>query len=432
MKLSPFHTFGINGCIRDNIVVYNDSKGTEQVVFPVGSNLVAYDSETKSTSFFEAQKHQVAHNRPPTALAIAPSEKFIAIALSGLDGEGGLVVVFKTATRKKVISMLNRSRVKSMCFSCDTKHLICACEDSINVWLWENNKLDFSAAITGNITRVASSLSHFSPSTSLFVTSGKGHNRLWIASNRQRLSNTKLTQTETNESKFQYEDNAWLTTGDKEQDMLLAVIAVPLEKDQNGMLSVPCHQDSIVNIYRISDGISSSRPRVEHDQTVALELQKEMQATTITGLRSSPGFAIGATTGTILLYEYQEIAGNQKTYIKTRQISNGDDSPVVSILNRNIHDDRLMIYCHNRIDILNISEFEVADSSPQTFIAGTGHKEGIVDLDCCLEKPYIVTCGSDNTVKVWNHQQRKCLITHKSDCNETHTVAIHPSGHQVS
>ena len=91
-----------------------------------------------------------------------------------------------------------------------------------------------------------------------------------------------------------------------------------------------------------------------------------------------------------------------------------------------------MIYCHNRIDILNISEFEVADSSPRTFIAGTGHKEGIVDLDCCLEKPYIVTCGSDNTVKVWNHQQRKCLITHKSDCNETHTVAIHPSGHQVS
>jgi len=434
MKLSPFYAFGINGCIRDNLVVYSDPNGNEQVVFPVGSNLVAYNKETRSTSFFEAQKHLLVKNSPPTSLSIAVNEMYIAVAYTATNGDGGLVVVYNTVTRKRVATMLNRSRVTSMCFSHDTKHLICACEDSLSLWLWENSKLEFSAAITGTITRVGCSLFQFSPSTSLFVTSGRGHNRLWFASNRSRnsLTNTKLSQTEANESKYQYEDNTWLNTGKKEQDMLLAVIAIPLKKDENGTLSIPYHDDTVINIYRIADGISSSRPRVEHDQTIALDMQKDVCLTTIAALRSSPGFAIGATAGTILLYEYQGVAGNQKKHVKTKQVSNGSDSPVVSIFNTNMHDDRLLVYCHNRIDTLNISEFEVTNSSIQPFLVDAGHKGGIVDLDCCLEKPYVVSCGLDHTVKIWNRQLRRCLVSHKNDCDEPQTVAIHPSGHQVS
>jgi WD40 repeat protein len=48
-------------------------------------------------------------------------------------------------------------------------------------------------------------------------------------------------------------------------------------------------------------------------------------------------------------------------------------------------------------------------------------------MDICLKKHLIVTCGHDNTIRVWNSNSRTLEIC-ESYIDEPLSVAFHPSG----
>ncbi len=51
----------------------------------------------------------------------------------------------------------------------------------------------------------------------------------------------------------------------------------------------------------------------------------------------------------------------------------------------------------------------------------------MVGLDTCLKKPLTISCGSDNTVRLWNYFEGT-LQASKTFEQDTLGVAIHPTG----
>ena len=433
-QIVPYHAFGINGPIRDNIVTYRDSKDSDHVIFSAANFVVSLDSETKSTRFFEQPPGTA--NGEITALSISRNEKNIAAAYAhrATSGDGAQVFIYRTSNRKRVASLVHRSKVTSMCFSGDSKQLIVAAEDSLNIWSWENQKLDFSAAFEGNITRVSCPLGQFSASTLLIASTGQGYCRLWmsIASTRHHLTNSMITPVL--EQKYDYRDHAWLSNVDaNDQTLFLAIVTEPLSKDDNGVFNVPCPQETTVNIFKIVDGISSSRPRVELNQSVQTNLRKGVQIMCIAATRSSPGFALGGSNGTLLLFHQEDDCDGKPTFTNTKRLANENHGAIISIQNRNIHEETLLICSEDkRIYELDVGELQDTNCSCTDFYIETGHLGGIDDLDCSIDKPYLVSCGKDRAVRIWNLEQRKCIVFHKNNLDEPQSVAIHPTGFQIA
>merc|ERR1719247_510441 len=48
-------------------------------------------------------------------------------------------------------------------------------------------------------------------------------------------------------------------------------------------------------------------------------------------------------------------------------------------------------------------------------------------MDVCIRKPWVVTCGMDKTVRVWNYLEKTCELS-RSFNEEAYSVAFHPSG----
>jgi len=60
-----------------------------------------------------------------------------------------------------------------------------------------------------------------------------------------------------------------------------------------------------------------------------------------------------------------------------------------------------------------------------------GHQVGpVLQVDVCVQRPIVVTCGTDKTVRVWNFELHHYELLHHCP-EEPTTVAVHPSGFQL-
>ena len=422
LYFNPIQSFGIHGDSRENVLSYQESNGDDKLIFPSSGGCVKYDVRSKTSTFLEPSPDQLVHNSPPTTLAINPINTHLAIATSAADGEGGVVAIHKISGSSKKITLLNRSRIKSMTFS--TNRLICACKDSLSVWLWQANKLEFSAALSTNINRVCQS-----SSDDLFATVGQGHCRLWIASKHHRLTNTKLTETESIESKNHFQDCAWLKTKGDNDGLLFAVLTMPLKKNKDGALSVIASQTQ-VQIVKIVDGITSTRPRVEQMQKLDLNIEGDAEFSVIQSFQSSCGFAVGGTLGRIILFEKYE---NDK-FVQSRVISQPNVGRILSMESCRQDEEKMIVYAKGWIGYLRITELDDQHEKCEQVISNWGHEDGIVDFDCSTEKALIASCGTDGCIKVWDTDKNQCLLSSSddSDFSRATCISVHPSGVQLA
>ncbi len=66
---------------------------------------------------------------------------------------------------------------------------------------------------------------------------------------------------------------------------------------------------------------------------------------------------------------------------------------------------------------------------PQNFKFKTGnfHNGAIVGMDICIRKPLLVTCGEDQTIRLWNYVSKILELT-KYFPHPIKSIAFHPSG----
>lgn len=53
-------------------------------------------------------------------------------------------------------------------------------------------------------------------------------------------------------------------------------------------------------------------------------------------------------------------------------------------------------------------------------------------MDLCIRKPLIATCGKDNTIKIWNYEEKTLELNWNLNSNEEPlALAFHPSGYHI-
>ncbi len=387
LDLSTSQVFGNNGPLHDNFVVYSTEKGPDQIVFSAGCLLGSWNVQTRTTKFFESkqQKGEV------DALTISPDDKWIAAACRETSGDSKLIV-YRTSNRKRAANLTQKGRVRSLCFTGNSKQLICAGEDSIFIWSWESNTLDFSATFSGTISKI-SCPPKFSGPTLLMTSTGKNHSRLWMANSSHRISNTRINLTEAEEIRYDFRDHTWLTNIGSKKSLLLAIVMEP-----HARKSSPCEASSI-NLYKIYDGISSSRPRLEFDQTINTGLEKGVKIATIS--LTPKGFAVGSSKG-ISFFDHKLDSEGKISFINAGQAKT-DDNETIFTIKRSKSESNTLFLLTNRFKIYQTDVDDVLYSNDafEEIISEAGHVGGVDDMDCCVEKPYIVSCGKDSKVKIW-------------------------------
>lgn len=430
MDLVPTHAFGVHGPIRDNILVYKHDRGANRFIFPVGNQLVTFDPKDNQMEFFDRKKY---HHGHMAAMALSPSQKIVATAFCGNNvGDGAQIHIYKTLNRKKITTLSHRSKINSICFSGDSRYLICASEDSINIWSWEKEKLDYSESITGSITRLACPPQPMNITSSelLFSSTGTSHARVWIASSRHRLNNVMIMPNQAKEQKFIFQDHVWLKNIDNEDVLRFAAVMEPRKRNA-GCDTINLSDISVV-IYQVNGNTTSSF--LDMEATIPITLDRNVQIFSIAPFRST-GFLLGGSKGTILAFDLEQERNGDATFVKSHHLRKDTDESFTSVQSLVGNEESIVAVS----DAMNIYICCISNSSDQTYcndafrsLIPNTHHGGVVDIDCITEKPLFVCCGGmKNIISVCDYKIRRCIVSHHCNLDEPRAVAIHPSGHQL-
>jgi WD40 repeat protein len=143
----------------------------------------------------------------------------------------------------------------------------------------------------------------------------------------------------------------------------------------------------------------------------------------------SNGFLVGGDEGRIVLFERNPedlrmnyirsprnlcIASQPSARIKGMSLAPETEDMIVAVL------DNSQIF-----SIYFTSDREEAEPLSYLF-----HTNIVTGLDVCIRKPLIVTCGLDNSVRIWNYLDRTLEVC-KFFNEEPYSVAFHPSGFHI-
>jgi len=389
-KIDIQYAFGIYGPIRENILVVND-----ELIFPVGNHVAVYNSvrKDKSLEFFDRDKTCSSY---VSALALAPNKKILAACFNETNtGKGAQIHFFNIADRHHLCSLLHKNNIQSIVFSNDSNQVITASEKSLIVWNWEKGNITFFSSISGSITRLSCPFLTQSGDL-LFSATGLSHFRLWTASSSQQLHDFVVPQLQSKEHQYNFPDHCWLRGCNDQDSNILAVIMEPdlrlSDRKKN--------DDTAVVIYQLYLSKLTSKPTLELKQTVSISTCNVL---CLSSLPSAMGFYLGGTEGFFSVFKRNESCHEEYEFLSTKllqkskeniiYISSGCDESEVFLFSESM---RVFTYSLNTLYKSEDNNDEI--SSVDTF---REHPGEILDSDCCVEKPLIVTCNSDHSVRVW-------------------------------
>ena len=87
-----------------------------------------------------------------------------------------------------------------------------------------------------------------------------------------------------------------------------------------------------------------------------------------------------------------------------------------------------LVLCLDNSQIYNLPFTSEQDEAKP--LSDLFHTNAITGLDVCIRKPLIVTCGIDNSVRIWNYEKNNLEVI-EFFTEEPYSVAFHPSGFHV-
>ena len=80
---------------------------------------------------------------------------------------------------------------------------------------------------------------------------------------------------------------------------------------------------------------------------------------------------------------------------------------------------------NNDLMMINIEEKEI-DRALIKYLISPFHSNSVEGMDLCINKPYIISCSKDKSVRVWDYQNRIHVISKMFE-EELYSIAFHPS-----
>jgi len=92
----------------------------------------------------------------------------------------------------------------------------------------------------------------------------------------------------------------------------------------------------------------------------------------------------------------------------------------------NANDEFILASTSNK-DLIQISLKDIEKQFNYKYLISQFHSDSVEGLDIAINKPYIITCSKDKTLKIWDYKSR-ILQLNKTFEEEMYSVAYHPSG----
>jgi len=155
-------------------------------------------------------------------------------------------------------------------------------------------------------------------------------------------------------------------------------------------------------------------------------------ATSISALAN--GFVVGGQGGYLSVYENHE----RKELFQCSHTFRSTAHPEAAIMGLatlpKFEDSVACCFDNDQVAVFPIGRMDYLDDENDHFIyVGSGmHCGAITGMDVALNKPLVVTCGVDHTIKVWNYTTMTCELTKTFPNDDLLSLACHPDGFQIA
>jgi WD40 repeat protein/uncharacterized protein YoxC len=411
------------------------------VVFPVAHHLGVYQLEQRKMDFFQPTRNV----RSIQCFHLSPNREFIAVVekvtvLSGTASKGSnsssnahhvhhhghnaatlQLCIYKTNTHTRVkciplhasntnatatsspISNVNGNSavslsIVSMSFSNDNK-FIALLEDapahSLNYWKISNGKLVASSKCPSRGSRVL-----INPNNPNFISvSGPMILKYWLWTNNDFKIGNLLSQAREQEH---FVDHVWI------RDLLIAVTEHgtvftfrPSQEHQSAdlMHSYKCHQPSYIRLECIAS--------------------------------HSKGFVLGGSMGFFSIYEFNQ-DDSKDPFSFVRSVIVGEVgfeciaiSPNFETVVASTKTQELLTFNMGSIDVIQDDKLEY-----RQLMKNGQHSGPIIQVDTCIQREFVASCGQDKTFRLWNYETRTCDLLYQFS-EEPIALSMHPAGFQV-
>ncbi|OQR89992.1 WD domain-containing protein [Thraustotheca clavata] len=407
ISLKTEFILGVRGSIQSNVEFGSDTN----LIFPTAHHVGMYNMDRKSMEFFHPTRgircvHSMCLSLNKELLVVCEqaSARFSKNISDQLGVNPNQISIYKTHSRAKLKSIPSQSHapILSVAFSADNKCLA-TLEDAptyrIAYWKWSTAKLVAHAPCPSRGTRI-----RFNPFNSNFLTiSGPMVLRAWSLTTTMDLRMSNLIPQIREQEHFV--DHVWV------RQYLVTI-------SELGTLLIFQGSDD-------KDGVE-----LVHSTKLS-QLQSTFQVGKVqTICASSKGFVLAGTSGLFSVFEFSD--DPKDPFILIRSMAAGDFSIESVAISPNCENavaytdtQRLVTFSMASIDVVQDGAAEFRDLIPNG-----SHSGPILTIDVCIQKPILVTCGVDKTIRSWNYN----LCTYEvvaSLTEEPTTLSLHPAGFQL-
>ena len=379
--------------------------------------VVAYDANDMTMTPFQRKRgHDV---RGVVALTLSPNKKYLAICDAARDGgyqitvhalesfqligRIGIHVHLPSSSDSNSSNNIIESEAKIFpcSFSGDSKHIITASRETLQVWTWDKEHLHRSVSCSSNtITRIqpAPNSSFLAPSSSsscLFTTSGLGHLRAWHCSGaNQQLTESAVMSSRNKEQHEHFLDHIWLPVSDTRTSKSYRLVVLARQSDTNSLKS----NDGLQHVYTFKLCEMGQRPQFEPESIISVHASGSIvEAMAPFG----SNFVLGGSAGFLCIYERNtDESQNPGTPFNCSKVLHCDENECFISLSVSQHSDEVVALSKSmRIFNVPMGDIQLEGTRMKDFLLP--HHGPILSMDVCLSKPLVVTCGEDCSVRIW-------------------------------
>jgi len=396
------HVFGFRSDVNDGIHFVDESSA----LFAAGHHIVIHNLDNQEQIFCECMNHGPdLPQQGICALDVSASKKYCAVAEKSEHGPVISIIVCTTEkmrVKRKLENMEVQSRdVISVRFSPgDEKHLLVLCGEPDWVLLcfhWEKQKLVHRLKHVNRTSDVLTSASFCPMEPNLVVVTGNSQIRFFKTDGAEfRLQQTNLSKKDNND----YTCHSW---------------------DNEKRLLVGTYSGEIL----VFEG---------HEFKGAFEIGANVSPISSI-VCTAKGFACGCENGVLLCFEKggdeKELYHLVKKISFQNEVSNSGNSSQIEHLAISPTEENLIVTLHdNQLFLINLANLEIVDVNSLQPLFAPVHRNTVYSLDVCVRKPFLVTCGADRFIRIYNFAEN-VLVLQKRYKQEPLSVSMHPTGFHI-
>ena len=392
LSIQMKHIFGCKADITNAIFQIDEHR----IIYPAGHNVVVYHNDDQPMEFYQAHEGSFGI----TAMTVCPTRRFLAVAERA---ERAIITVYeitsKNLRKKKTFATsdcLSQEYV-SLAFAPRNERKILislggASDWTLVYWLWDKPKVLFTAKVSSGPAVYQVSFNPIDYKNGIIVT---GENIFgWYKENDTLKPQAQAIGKKPAEASSVYIFHTWLTEG----KLIVAT--------DSGHILI-CDQNC--------DCQKSIPPNGSWIPCFILPF--------------SNGFLLGGEEARVYIIEKKPDQPQQYNFDNPKSYSliNQPAAKIRGMTLSPISEDNLVLMLDNSQIFVQplMSDQDEAKSLSSPF-----HSTAINGLDVCIRKPLIVTCGMDNSVRIWNYEKNKLEVMEYFN-GQLGCVAFHPSGFHI-